>query len=73
MDDPLPTPKTIWKFWSTYAVGALAAWNMLPVVLEVYIPSPWHPVISALLFANFIFVRLLPQSNLEEPKNGTEK
>jgi len=65
-----PTLRNIWRFYSTNAVGALVAWNMMPSVLEIYIPWPWHAVISAVLFASFIIARLIPQPKLESDDVG---
>lgn len=57
----IPEWKDIWKFYSTWAVVALTAWNMVPVILVGLIPVHINLIVSAILLASYILARIVNQ------------
>lgn len=57
----IPEWKDFWKFYSTWAVVALTAWNMIPVILVGLIPVRINLIVSAILLASYILARIVNQ------------
>ncbi|RIA37463.1 hypothetical protein DFR49_3348 [Hephaestia caeni] len=53
--------RAAWRFWSMWAAGALAAWNMLPIALGERIPPAINLSVSGVLFGSFVLGRLTKQ------------
>ena len=62
----IPEWKSVWKFYSTWAVFGLATWNMVPLVLSDLIPLRINILVSAILMAAYLLARIVNQPTVSE-------
>lgn len=68
----IPEWKDVWKFYSSWAVLALTAWNMIPIVLVELIPVHVNLAVSAVLMGLYLLARIVNQPTVSKGSDNGE-